>query len=136
MRRIQSAMATQPQSIEPSTQRRYPIGVEVVNEIDKSAPVHARVWAPGRKSVELVNDDDPTRNSDSRLAPEGNGYFSGYTTNVRLGTRYRFRLDGGEAYPDPASRFQPDGPHGPSEVVDPTRFRWSDAAWQGVDADR
>src|SRR5436190_23036124 len=70
LRRIQSAMATQPQSIEPSTQRRYPIGVEVVNEIDKSAPVHARVWAPGRKSVELVNDDDPTRNSDSRLAPE------------------------------------------------------------------
>ena len=52
------------------------------------------------------------------------------------GARYRFRLDGGDAFPDPASRFQPEGPHGPSQVVDPTRFRWTDAAWQGADIRR
>src|SRR5215467_12076726 len=48
------------------------------------------------------------------------------------GTLYRFRLDGGDAFPDPASRYQPEGPHGPSQVVDATRFRWNDAAWKGT----
>jgi maltooligosyltrehalose trehalohydrolase len=46
---------------------------------------------------------------------------------------YRFRLDGeGALYPDPASRFQPEGPHGPSQIVDPSRFAWSDRAWRGA----
>jgi maltooligosyltrehalose trehalohydrolase len=46
---------------------------------------------------------------------------------------YRFRLDGArELYPDPAARFQPDGPHGPSQIVDPHAYRWSDQAWRGV----
>ena len=46
--------------------------------------------------------------------------------------RYRFRLDRGEtALPDPASRFQPEGPHGPSEIVDPGEFAWTDRAWRG-----
>src|SRR5581483_10562776 len=49
------------------------------------------------------------------------------------GTRYRFRLDGGERlFPDPASRFQPDGPHGPSQVINPHSFKWTDQAWPGV----
>ncbi len=47
--------------------------------------------------------------------------------------RYRFRLDRGDAaLPDPASRFQPDGPHGPSEIVDPEDFDWTDGGWSGV----
>jgi maltooligosyltrehalose trehalohydrolase len=132
LRRIRSVMASRSQSIESSTLRRYPIGVEVVNEVDGSAPVHARVWAPGRQSVELVFEDDPTGDSDSPLTSEGSGYFSGYTANAAMGTRYRFRLDGGDAFPDPASRFQPDGPHGPSMVVDPARFEWTDRDWGGV----
>jgi maltooligosyltrehalose trehalohydrolase len=66
---------------------------------------------------------------------EGNGYFSGYTANATAGTRYRFRLDGRDAFPDPASRFQPEGPHGPSIVIDPTQFEWSDADWPGVSID-
>jgi maltooligosyltrehalose trehalohydrolase len=48
------------------------------------------------------------------------------------GTRYRFRLDGGEELADPASRHQPDGVFGPSAVVDPGRFAWTDASWSGV----
>jgi maltooligosyltrehalose trehalohydrolase len=49
------------------------------------------------------------------------------------GTRYRFLLDGAEpAFPDPVSRFQPEGPHGPSEVIDPGAFAWSDAEWRGT----
>src|SRR5262249_16837781 len=49
-------------------------------------------------------------------------------------SRYRFRLDGFDAdsYPDPASRFQPEGPHGSSEIVDPSTFAWNDSTWEGV----
>ena len=135
LRRIQSAMESRSSSIESSTLRRYPIGVEIVHETDGSRLAHARVWAPGHHSVELVIEDDLTGNSDSPLMAEGNGYFSGYTPNASVGTRYRFRLDGGDAFPDPASRFQPDGPHGPSMVVDPTQFEWTDADWPGVSID-
>jgi maltooligosyltrehalose trehalohydrolase len=49
------------------------------------------------------------------------------------GTLYRYSLDGSAThYPDPASRFQPEGPHGPSQVINPEAFPWTDAAWQGV----
>jgi maltooligosyltrehalose trehalohydrolase len=132
LRRIQSAMEPRTQLLGTATRRRYPIGVEILHEADGSSTVHARVWAPGRHSVELVIEDDPTHGSDSPLTGEGNGYFSGYTANAATGTRYRLRLDHGEAFPDPGSRFQPEGPHGPSMVVDPAAYQWSDAAWPGV----
>jgi maltooligosyltrehalose trehalohydrolase len=66
------------------------------------------------------------------LAAEPGGYFVGTLADARAGTRYRFSLDGGPPLPDPASRFQPDGPHGASEIVDPGAFRWTDTAWPGV----
>jgi len=70
---------------------------------------------------------------DSPLDSEGNGYFSGFIENVQPGTKYRFRLDNGDAFPDPASRFQPQGPHGPSVAIDPTTFVWgADDGWPGV----
>jgi malto-oligosyltrehalose trehalohydrolase len=50
------------------------------------------------------------------------------------GTRYRFQVDGGLLVPDPASRFQPDDVHGPSEVVDPLAYEWTDEGWTGLDA--
>jgi maltooligosyltrehalose trehalohydrolase len=66
------------------------------------------------------------------LYAEPGGYFSG-ATQAAAGDRYQFRLDDGERlYPDPASRFQPEGPQGPSAVVDPAAFPWTDAAWPGV----
>ena len=48
------------------------------------------------------------------------------------GSLYQYRIDGSGPFPDPASRFQPEGVHGPSQVVDPSRFRWTDAHWRGV----
>ena len=61
-------------------------------------------------------------------AKRGNGYFSGVSFDAGVGTLYRFRLDDDDAlYPDPASRFQPQGPSGLSRVVDPTAFAWTDA---------
>ena len=97
---------------------------------------HFRVWAPRRQAVEVAIEGGAERGSDSRtfgLAPEGQGYFSGLVRSVGAGALYRFSLDGGERlYPDPASRYQPEGPHGPSQVVDPKSFGWTDHDWRGV----
>ena len=72
------------------------------------------------------------RRATAAAAAKRDGYFSGDVA-APPGDRYQFRLDDDEKlYPDPASRFQPEGPHGPSEVVDPVAFRWTDAAWRGV----
>jgi maltooligosyltrehalose trehalohydrolase len=65
------------------------------------------------------------------MEAEADGYFS-VATDLSAGALYRYRLDGGDAFPDPASRFQPDGPHGPSQVVDPAAYQWKDTAWQGL----
>src|SRR5262245_19963719 len=110
----------------PDSVRRWPIGAERVDE----RVTHFRVWAPRRRTVHVVLEGATHRGIP--LASEENGYFSG-PVEEDVGTRYRFRLDGGEfLYPDPASRFQPEGPFGPSEVVDLSRFPWSDANWTGV----
>jgi maltooligosyltrehalose trehalohydrolase len=98
------------------------VGVEVVRE-----GVHIRVWAPKASRVAVVIDDTA-----HALAAEADHYFSGLVPGVGAGARYGFRLDDvAMVLPDPASRFQPEGPHGPSEVVDPGRFAWTDAAWRG-----
>ena len=110
--------------------RRFPIGAERIRD-----GVHFRVWAPRRKKVELVIESGSEGIGPfvAGLYPEESGYFSGAVSNIGDGALYRFRLDGEEKlYPDPASRFQPDGPHGPSQVVDPTLFSWNDADWKGV----
>jgi maltooligosyltrehalose trehalohydrolase len=85
------------------------------------------VWAPRAETLEVVLDPG----GGTPLVREADGYFSGRLT-ARVGARYRYRLDGRVAYPDPASRRQPEGVHGPSEIVDPAAFTWSDAGWPGV----
>jgi maltooligosyltrehalose trehalohydrolase len=65
------------------------------------------------------------------MRPGGHGWFEAHAGDVAPGQRYLFRLDDGPDRPDPASRWQPDGVHGPSAVLDP-RFAWSDDGWQGV----
>ena len=113
--------------------RRLPVGAEV----RPGGGVHFRVWAPRHRAVAVDFVDDGTEALP--LAPEGNGYFSGTAPAAGAGTRYGFRLgDGKKAsagergfVPDPASRFQPEGPHGPSQVVDPAAYRWTDGDWRG-----
>jgi maltooligosyltrehalose trehalohydrolase len=109
--------------------RRYPIGAELIGENQ----THFRIWAPKAREVDLVLEDTTgAKIKFYPLAAEPGGYFSG-AANARSGARYRFRVNGAENfYPDPASRFQPDGPHGPSCIVDPTKFRWSDREWAGL----
>jgi len=104
--------------------RRYPIGAEV----QPGGGVHFRVWAPKRKQVKIVIENG----SITELSAEADGYFAGSVGDAITGARYRFRLDGDDnLYPDPTSRFQPEGPHGPSQIVDPSQFRWTDADWKG-----
>lgn len=93
-----------------------------------------RVWAPrvSRVAVEMEGGG----RAPLPLAPEGNGYFSGEVPGVAHGDLYRYLLDGCDSYPDPASRFQPRGVHGPSRVVDHGRYRWRDREWRGIPLER
>ena len=110
-------------------QRRQPIGAEVIGKDE----THFRVWAPKAREIDVVLEDGTSSEPIFYpLTPEAGGYFSG-AVNVGAGSRYRFRVNRGENfYPDPASRFQPQGPHGPSCIVDPRQFRWADTNWPGV----
>jgi maltooligosyltrehalose trehalohydrolase len=103
--------------------RRLPVGAEIAPE----GGVHFRVWAPRTARVEVELGDERIR-----LDAEPHGYHSGLALAIRASARYAYRLDGGPALPDPASRFQPAGPHGPSEVVDPDAFPWTDHRWPGI----
>ncbi len=88
-----------------------------------------QVWAPEKKKVELRIHD-----GSDRLVPlsrTDRGYHAGIIPECPPGTLYRYRLDGDLERPDPASRSQPEGVHGPSRIVD-DRFQWSDQSWKGL----
>lgn len=87
------------------------------------------VWAPTAKSVEVVY-ESLERIFPLTRAPDG--YFSGLDPLASVGALYRIRSDDQTPFPDPASRFQPQGVHGPSQIVDPTGFKWTDASWRGL----
>ena len=112
-----------------STQRggwRLGLGAEVCPE-----GVRFRVWAPKHKQVEVVFE-----NLNGLIVPltrESSGYFSGVVAQAAPGALYRYRLAGKNSYPDPCSRFQPEGPHGPSMVVDSEGYTWRDTGWLGVE---
>ena len=90
------------------------------------------VWAPNvRESVSVVL-YDPAGRRDVPMTPLGDSRYEAWVSRVEAGTRYAFRLDGGEERPDPYSRYQPDGVHGPSQVVDPSTYAWGDVGWRGI----
>jgi maltooligosyltrehalose trehalohydrolase len=94
--------------------------------LDPDGGATFRVWAPRAKQVELLLDDAPLT-----MEAAADGWFT-LRTRAAHGADYAFSLDGGAALPDPASRWQPEGVHGPSRLVDPTRFGWSpeEASWR------
>lgn len=104
-------------------------GIGAVHDHRRGATTF-RVWAPARDRMEVrfaVEAD--------RLVPlhrEAGGYWTATVGEAGPGTRYFYRLDGDRDRPDPASRFQPEGVHGPSEVVDHGAFRWKDRSWKGL----
>lgn len=86
-----------------------------------------RVWAPACRSVDVVVDG-------RRPAPMqrlDDGVWEAALGGIGAGSRYRYRLDGERYRPDPVSRWQPEGVHGPSAIVDPARFDWSDDRFPG-----
>src|SRR6266700_5630403 len=111
-----------------TAKRRYPIGAELVGENQ----THFRVWAPKARELDVVAEHGPnSQRTFHSLSPEQGGYFSG-ALDVGVDTRYWFRVNSGEkSYPDPTSRFQPEGPHGPSCIIDPIQFQWTDSQWPG-----
>ena len=112
--------------IEKPVGRRFPAGAELTRD-----GVSFRVWAPERTTVAVV-----VKGVDHELASERNGYFHGVIADLAAGAHYQFRLDCEAAlYHDPASRFQPEGPEGPSQVVDPWAYRWHDQEWAGLTID-
>ncbi len=112
----------QPQA---KTDWQMTLGARVVSP----STVQFRVWAPHAKtlSVQIM---DSNRNP-APIEPTDLGYFEGMVSGIGAGTRYRYVLNGENYRPDPASRWQPDGVHQPSAVVDPAEFRWTDQGWQG-----
>ncbi|MDP9132317.1 MAG: malto-oligosyltrehalose trehalohydrolase [Nitrospirota bacterium] len=92
--------------------------------------VHFKVWAPYAGEV-AVHISAP-RDIIVPLQPCGSGYFEGHFEEGAADLRYMYVLDGTKTRPDPASRFQPDGVHGPSAVIDPAAFNWTDREWRGV----
>jgi maltooligosyltrehalose trehalohydrolase len=89
------------------------------------------VWAPNVKRVSLVLGDgrDATEHP---MEAHGGGVHELTLDGAGAGTDYRYRLDGRDTVPDPVSRWQPAGVHGPSRVVDPHAFPWTDAGWGGL----
>jgi malto-oligosyltrehalose trehalohydrolase len=93
-----------------------------------SQAVQFRLWAPACDRVELVLDGEP---APLKMKSASEGWHELTTPLARHGTRYRFRLPDGMLVPDPASRYQPEDVHGPSEVIDTATWQWSDTAWRG-----
>ena len=93
--------------------------------------VRFRVWAPAARSVavEINHQQHPL----SRDSDASDGSWSGFVRDIRPGDKYWFVLNGDLKRPDPYSCSQPEGVHGPSQVVDPDAFEWNDAGWRGVD---
>jgi maltooligosyltrehalose trehalohydrolase len=101
---------------------RMPFGAEVLDD----RQVRFRLWAPGASSVAV--------DLSSKLLPMNRldgGWFELATGEAAAGCKYQFAVEEGRGVPDPASRFQPSGVHGPSEVVDPRIFRWQESNWRG-----
>jgi maltooligosyltrehalose trehalohydrolase len=90
------------------------------------------VWAPNAGTVEVAI----THGGRLRTLPLSRascGVHDGTVPEVPVGTDYSYRLDGGPDRPDPVSRWRPFGVHGPTRVLDPAAFRWTDAGWRGLE---
>ena len=105
--------------------RKYPVGAEI-----HESGISFRVWAP--RASELAVFLEGSRRTFA-MQRENSGYWSTLVDDIPIGARYRFLINGRGPFPDPASRFQPDGPHGPSEVINPAGYQWHDAAWPGIE---
>ena len=106
-----------------------PFGAQLLGPKGANPRTRFRFWAPSCKSVQVEIENGAAQGA-HEMTPAGNGWFEA-SVESGAGTLYRFRLDDGNAVPDPASRFQPQDVHGPSEVIDPRAYRWEHCDWHG-----
>lgn len=95
---------------------------------------HFTVWSPEATSLDLVLAPGTADERRLPMTNDATGFWTVLVPDAVAGTRYQFCLNAGFLTPDPYSRFQPEGVHGPSEVIDPTAFTWTDHAWPGLTA--
>src|SRR5262252_1774845 len=101
-----------------------PFGADLLDD----GRVRFRLWAPKAVTIDVALENSTTFLPMVKLS---DGWFELVTDRASSGSRYQFVIDGGIKVPDPASRFQPQDVHGPSEVVEQSRFKWEDATWGG-----
>lgn len=93
--------------------------------------VRFRLWAPAAEEVQLCLEPNSRAPCRMPMMGESNGWFALTTAQAHSGSRYLYRIDREHLVPDPASRFQPDDVHGPSEVIEPLAWQWTDSSWRG-----
>ena len=98
------------------------VGANIINK----SVTRFTVWAPLQKKIELLL---PEKNVVHAMEKDEFGYWNLSLNDCSAGVRYKYKLNGKKAYPDPASYFQPEGVHGPSQVYDTSDFKWSDHNW-------
>lgn len=98
---------------------------------ERDGAVVWKVWAPKSANVILVTDPDGQR-IETPMEARAYGYFIHCEPDVQEGLQYAFKLDDGQEYPDPASRWQPEGVNRPSAVFFPDDYSWHDTAWRGL----
>lgn len=118
---MRSALKILPEPAQPAVRSQ---GAELTE-----AGVRYRTWCEHENVQVLLVRPDATIVRTLPLQPEGDGFFSGTDREGAAGDLYRYQFNAGQGWPDPASRWQPLGVHGPSMVIDPHAFVWSDAAW-------
>jgi Domain of unknown function (DUF3459)/Carbohydrate-binding module 48 (Isoamylase N-terminal domain) len=106
-----------------------PFGAQPCGALCATPRTHFRVWAPGSTQVQLELDTGfgPLL---VPMAAAGTNWFEVFA-DCGAGALYRYRLDDAVSIPDPASRSQPEGLNGPSEVIDPRAFTWRNTFWHG-----
>jgi malto-oligosyltrehalose trehalohydrolase len=103
-----------------------PFGAEFTDD----GRVRFRLWAPGAQRVDLSLDDGRGVARMMPMTRQDDGFYEIITGEARAGSLYRYRINGENEVPDPASRLNPEDVHGPSRVVDPTEFEWTDDGWR------
>jgi maltooligosyltrehalose trehalohydrolase len=111
----------------PRRAHAMPFGAAVCE--DKS--VAFRLWAPAAQTVALRLQNNGGKPTLISLHADAGGWYELVTDAARPGDLYQYLINGERAVPDPASRFQPQDVHGPSEIIDPAAFAWQDTDWRG-----
>ena len=106
---------------------QFDIGANVI----KDAGTRFRIWAPKAKTMAILILSGKATGTVG-MQREERGYFSATIPEVSDGDRYLYQPDDRSTFPDPVSRFQPDGVHDASQVVDPLLFNWTDDGWSGI----